>query len=153
MSSPTTNTPGSRSISSCSASFSASDIVSSRCAPVAGSHYESLPGVSQSAGAYTSSSAASGSGRGEASANSTASSTSRSCLLLDLLEPREIDAVLLGEVAREAQDRVACAPGVELLDGPEVGLRRRGVGCDAVALRLDQGRAVAGARPSDRLAR
>src|SRR5438105_8816489 len=39
--------------------------------------HASLPGVSQSAGAYTSSSAVSGSGRGEASANSTASSTSR----------------------------------------------------------------------------
>ena len=49
MSSPITNTPGSRSISSCSASFSASDIVSSRCARAR--HYESLPGVSQSAGA------------------------------------------------------------------------------------------------------
>ena len=150
MSSPITNTPGSRSISSCSASFSASDIVSSRCVAALTT---SLPGVSQSAGAYTSSSAASGSGRGEASANSTASSTSRRacssicssragstpCSSARWREKRRI-----GSRARQASSSS---------DGPEVGLGRRGVGRDAVALRLDQRRALAGAGARDRLGR
>ena len=91
MSSPITNTPGSRPISSCSASFSASDIVSSRASLTTAS-----PASSHSAGAYTSSRAASGSGRGEASANSTASVDVAACLLLDLLEAGGLDPVLLG---------------------------------------------------------
>src|SRR5439155_18748662 len=54
---------------------------------------------------------------------------------------------------REAQDRVAGPPGVELFGRTEVGLGRGRVGRDPVALGLDQGRTLSGARTGNRLGR
>src|SRR5581483_460863 len=146
-SSPTTNTPGSRSSSSCSASFSASAIVSSRGSATLGEPSGCQP-VRRCVDVLERGLRL-GSGRREREPDRLLDVAPR--LLLELLEACRLHAVLLREQPREAQDRVSSAPGVELLGRPEIRLRRRGVRGDAVALRLDQRRAVAGAGTGDRL--
>src|SRR6266851_3317571 len=168
MSSPITNTPGSRSISSCSASFSASDMFSSRSCPapapaepapaLLGGSVESTPPATsgepsrgQPVGRCVDvleRGVRFGARRGECELDRLLDVLTR--LLLDLLEPGGLDYVLLGQVAREAQDRVPSPPGVELVGRAEIGFGRGRVGGDAVALGLDQRGALAGARTGNR---